>query len=72
MKTGAFIVTYHRKDGKIQKALLYHADQTPVFKGKGKALLRCVDDNLEPQIINDKPELVVVQIRELKNIGFIN
>lgn len=67
------IVEYTRNDGTIQKAILHPQEQTPVFKNQERALLRLMDDSLNPmRNATGGGILSVKSINELKQVGYVD
>lgn len=65
------IVSFETKEG-VQTAIMYDNEQTPSFQAKKKAVLRLVDDKLEPIMRDNKPVIAVKKISELTKVGYVD
>lgn len=67
------IVQYTRNDGTIQKAIMHPEEQTPAFKNFERAMLRLVDDSINPLRNTTGGGIIAVKsIKELQQIGYVD
>ncbi len=65
------IVTYIKKDGSLQHAIMLDAEQHVNFTKYNKALLHLVDEKFKPQCdANGKKYIALKQLSLLTHIGF--
>jgi len=66
-----YIVEYATKNGKMQRAVALHREQTKIFKDSARAFLRLIDiDGNYIENKDGKKIISVKQISELTIIGF--
>lgn len=65
-RTSGILVEYTNKEGKIQKAVMYHKDHSEQIQKAGKALLYLLNENLTPKFENRKEVTAMKSKSELK------
>lgn len=70
-KKAGKIVSYIDKEGKVQKAIALHHEQTAAYKIHAKVFLRVVNDDLSYKKSPEEKYIISVKhVSELTDIGF--